>query len=94
MTRQEAPTASGAEPLAPLAMNDVEDAFLADVSESERELPGRRNLPPERLGAAYCKPRNRPDEAERTAAILGCLEPRNLVCRLLLTPILTATGTD
>lgn len=84
---QEAPTASGAEPLAPLAMNDA-TAFLADVSESERNcLAGA--IPPERLGVALQAP-EQVDEAER-AAILGCLEHESSL-RLLLTPVLTATG--
>ncbi len=79
--------AAAAQPLAPLAMDDA-NAFLADLSEAERScLAGA--IPPERLAAALQAP-ELVDETER-AAILGCLEHETSL-RLLLTPVLSATG--
>ena len=83
----EAPVTTGAEPLAPLAMDDV-DAFLSEVSEAEQScLSGA--LPPERLAAVLQSP-ELADE-EEPSALLGCLEHDTLL-RLLLTPVLSATG--
>ena len=83
----QASTTGDADPLAPLAMDDPA-AFLADLSEGERScLAGV--IAPERLAAALQDP-DLVDEAER-AALLGCLEHETTL-RLLLTPVLSATG--
>ena len=83
----DAPVTTDEEPLAPLTMDDV-DAFLSDVSEAERScLSGA--LPPERLAAVLQSP-ELADEEDRSA-LLGCLEHDTLL-RLLLTPVLSATG--
>ena len=83
----DAPVTTDEEPLAPLTMDDV-DVFLSDVSEAERRcLSGA--LPPERLAAVLQSP-ELADEEDRSA-LLGCLEHDTLL-RLLLTPVLSATG--
>ena len=67
---------------------DDPNAFLAHLSESERScLAGA--IAPERLAAALQDP-DLVDEAERKA-LLGCLEHETTL-RLLLTPVLSATG--
>ena len=77
----------GAEPLAPLAIDDA-NAFLADLSEAERScLSGA--MAPERLVAVLSAPQLA-DEAER-ATVLNCLQHETSL-RLLLTPVLSATG--
>jgi hypothetical protein len=86
-TTPDEPVASGGEPLAPLAMHDA-DAFLSDVSEEERScLSGK--LGAGRLEAVLAAP-ELADEADRSA-LLGCLE-HDTSLRLLLTPVLSATG--
>lgn len=83
----ETTTAGDSEPLAPLAINDP-NAFLADLSESERTcLSG--TIGPERLAALLRSP-ELSDEAGRSA-VLGCLE-RDTLLRLFLTHVLSATG--
>jgi hypothetical protein len=83
----DAPVTTDEEPLAPLTMDDV-DAFLSEVSEAERSCLSRA-LPPERLAAVLQYP-ELADEEDRSA-LLGCLEHDTLL-RLLLTPVLSATG--
>ena len=81
------PVAGDMEPLAPLPINDP-NAFLADLSEGERScLTG--TVGPERLAALLGNPESA-DEADRSA-LLGCLE-HDALLRLLLTPVLSATG--
>ena len=75
------------EPLAPLATKDA-DAFLADVSDSERMCLSD-NIPSDRVAMLATTP-ELATEAEREA-FLGCLE-HNTGLRLLLTPVLSATG--
>jgi hypothetical protein len=75
------------EPLTPLATEDA-DAFLADVSDSERMCLSD-NIPSDRLAVLATTP-ELATEAEREA-FLGCLE-HNTGLRLLLTPVLNATG--
>ena len=75
------------EPLAPLATKDA-DAFLADVSDSERMCLSD-NIPSDRMAMLATTP-ELATEAEREA-FLGCLE-HNTGLRLLLTPVLSATG--
>ena len=75
------------EPLAPLATKDA-DAFLADVSDSERMCLSD-NIPSDRVAMLATTP-ELATEAEREA-FLGCLE-HNTGLRLLLTPVLNATG--
>ena len=75
------------EPLAPLATKDA-DAFLADVSDSERMCLSD-NIPSDRMAMLATTP-ELATEAEREA-FLGCLE-HNTGLRLLLTPVLNATG--
>ena len=75
------------EPLAPLAAEDA-DAFLADVSDSERMCLSD-NIPSDRVAMLATTP-ELATEAEREA-FLGCLE-HNTGLRLLLTPVLNATG--
>ena len=76
-----------AEPLAPLATEDA-DAFLADVSDSE-SMCLSDHIPPDRLAVLATTP-ELATEAEREA-FLGCLE-HDTRLRLLLTPMLNATG--
>ena len=76
-----------AEPLAPLAAADA-DAFLADVSDSERMCLSD-NIPSDRVAMLATTP-ELATEAEREA-FLGCLE-HDARLRLLLTPVLNATG--
>ena len=81
------PIAGDAEPLAPLPIDDP-NAFLADMSEAELAcLSGA--ISPDRLAALLQNP-ELADEAERSA-LLGCLE-HDTRLRLLLTPVLSATG--
>ena len=75
------------EPLAPLATKDA-DAFLSDVSDSERMCLSD-NIPSDRVAMLATTP-ELATEAEREA-FLGCLE-HNTGLRLLLTPVLNATG--
>ena len=75
------------EPLAPLATKDA-DAFLAGVSDSERMCLSD-NIPSDRMAMLATTP-ELATEAEREA-FLGCLE-HNTGLRLLLTPVLNATG--
>ena len=75
------------EPLAPLAAEDA-DAFLSDVSDSERMCLSD-NIPSDRVAMLATTP-ELATEAEREA-FLGCLE-HNTGLRLLLTPVLNATG--
>ena len=75
------------EPLAPLATKDA-DAFLSDVSDSERMCLSD-NIPSDRVAMLATTP-ELATEAEREA-FLGCLE-HNTGLRLLLTPVLSATG--
>ena len=70
-----------AEPLAPLAAADA-DAFLADVSDSERMCLSD-NIPSDRMAMLATTP-ELATEAEREA-FLGCLE-HDARLRLLLTP--------
>lgn len=80
-------TADDATPLAPLPIDDP-NAFLADLSEGERScLSGA--ISPDRLAALLQNP-ELADEADRSA-LLGCLE-HDTRLRLLLTPVLSATG--
>ncbi|MCY4557012.1 MAG: hypothetical protein OXF79_11655 [Chloroflexi bacterium] len=82
-----AQSTGGAEPLAPLAIDDA-NAFLADLSEAERScLSGA--MAPERLAAVLSDPQLA-DDAER-ATVLDCLQHETSL-RLLLTPVLSATG--
>ncbi len=82
-----APANADIEPLAPLAIDDA-NAFLTDVSETERDcLAGA--LPPERLAATLRAP-ELADDADRTA-VLDCLGHETSL-RLLLTPVLSASG--
>jgi hypothetical protein len=76
-----------AEPLAPLAAENA-DALLADVSDSERMCLSD-NIPSDRLAVLATTP-ELATEAEREA-FLGCLE-HDTRLRLLLTPVLNATG--
>lgn len=80
-------TASDAEPLAPVATEDA-NALLADLSEEERSCLSRA-VSPDRLATLLRSP-DLADEADRSVA-LDCLE-RETQLRLLLTPILSATG--
>ena len=75
------------EPLAPLATKDA-GAFLSDVSDSERMCLSD-NIPSDRMAMLATTP-ELATEAEREA-FLGCLE-HNTGLRLLLTPVLNATG--
>ena len=75
------------EPLAPLDSEDA-DALLADVSSSE-SMCLSDNIPSDRLAVLATTP-ELATEAEREAFI-GCLEHDTLL-RLLLTPVLNATG--
>ena len=75
------------EPLAPLATKDA-DAFLSDVSDSERMCLSD-NIPSDRMAMLATTP-ELATEAEREA-FLGCLE-HDTGLRLLLTPVLNATG--
>ena len=75
------------EPLAPLAAEDA-DAFLADVSDSERMCLSD-NIPSDRVAMLATTP-ELATEVERET-FLGCLE-HNTLLRLLLTPVLSATG--
>ena len=75
------------EPLAPLAAEDA-DAFLADVSDSERMCLSD-NIPSDRMAMLTTTP-ELATEVERET-FLGCLE-HNTLLRLLLTPVLSATG--
>ena len=76
-----------AEPLAPLAAENA-DALLADVSSSE-SMCLSDNIPSDRLAVLATTP-ELATEAEREAFI-GCLE-HDTRLRLLLTPVLNATG--
>ena len=76
-----------AEPLAPLAAENA-DALLADVSDSE-SMCLSDNIPSDRLAVLATTP-ELATEAEREAFI-GCLE-HDTRLRLLLTPVLNATG--
>ena len=76
-----------AERLAPLAPEDA-DAFLADVSDSERMCLSD-NIPSDRMVTLATTP-ELASEADREAFI-ECLEHETLL-RLLLTPVLNATG--
>ena len=76
-----------AEPLAPLAAQDA-DALLSDVSDSE-SMCLSDNIPSDRLAVLATTP-ELATEAEREAFI-GCLE-HDTRLRLLLTPVLNATG--
>ena len=76
-----------AERLAPLAPEDA-DAFLADVSDSERMCLSD-NIPSDRMVTLATTP-ELASEGEREAFI-ECLEHETLL-RLLLTPVLNATG--
>ena len=76
-----------AERLAPLAPEDA-DAFLADVSDSERMCLSD-NIPSDRMVTLATTP-ELASEADREAFI-QCLEHETLL-RLLLTPVLNATG--
>ena len=76
-----------AEPLAPLAAENA-DALLADVSSSE-SMCLSDNIPSDRLAVLVTTP-ELATEAEREAFI-GCLE-HDTRLRLLLTPVLNATG--
>ena len=75
------------EPLTPLATEDA-DAFLADVSDSE-SMCLSDHIPPDRMAMLATTP-ELATEAEREA-FLGCLE-HDTRLRLLLTPVLNATG--
>ena len=75
------------ERLAPLAPEDA-DAFLADVSDSERMCLSD-NIPSDRMVTLATTP-ELASEGEREAFI-ECLEHETLL-RLLLTPVLNATG--
>ena len=75
------------EPLAPLDSEDA-DAFLAEVSDSERMCLSD-NIPSDRMAMLATTP-ELATEAE-SEAFLGCLE-HNTRLRLLLTPVLNATG--
>lgn len=81
------PAATDAAPLAPLPIADP-DAFLAEISESERNClsnsPGHDKL------AAVLQAPDMAEEADRSA-LLGCLEHETSL-RLLLTPVLSSTG--
>lgn len=81
------PEGTDAEPLAPLSIADP-DAFLADVSESERNCLSDA-LAHGRLAGVLQAP-EMADEADRSA-LLGCLEHETSL-RLLLTPVLSSTG--
>ena len=76
-----------AEPLAPLAAENA-DALLADVSSSE-SMCLSDNIPSDRLAVLATTP-ELATQAEREAFI-GCLE-HDTRLRLLLTPVLHATG--
>ena len=76
-----------AEPLAPLAAENA-DALLADVSSSE-SMCLSDNIPSDRLAVLATTP-ELATQAEREAFI-GCLE-HDTRLRLLLTPVLNATG--
>ena len=75
------------EPLTPLATEDA-DAFLADVSDSE-SMCLSDHIPPDRMAMLATTP-ELATESEREA-FLGCLE-HDTRLRLLLTPVLNATG--
>ncbi len=82
-----APANTDIEPLAALAINDVEE-FLTDVAEAERDCLSAA-LPTDRLAALLVAP-ELANEAERTA-VLGCLG-HDTSLRLFMTPVLSATG--
>ena len=87
MAAPTAPEATDAEPLVPLTIDDA-DGFLASVSDAERSCLSD-SLGHARLTAVLQAP-DLADEAER-AALLGCLEHETSL-RLMLTPVLSATG--
>jgi len=64
------------------------NAFLTGLSDAERQCVSTA-LPPERLAAALQAPES--VDAAESSALLGCLE-HDTALRLLLTPVLTATG--
>ena len=75
--------------LAPLPIGDLE-ALLSAVSDAERTcLTQSRNLPPDRLAQLASSPEL--TTPEERSALLGCLE-HDTELRLMLTPVLTATG--
>lgn len=79
----------GGDALSPLPIDDLE-ALLAEVSDAERDcLTASADLPPDRMAQLVRSPESAtPDEQ---AAFLGCLEHETEL-RLMLTPILSATG--
>ena len=81
------PIAGDAEPLAPLPIDDP-NAFLADMSEAELACLSAA-VGPDRLATLLGNP-DLASDADR-AALLGCLE-HDTRLRLLLTPVLSATG--
>ena len=82
------PEANGTDPLAPLTIDDA-NAFLGEVSEAERNCLSE-SLASDRLASVLRAPDLAP--AEDRSAVLGCVE-HDTVLRLLLTPVLAATGT-
>lgn len=81
------PVPTDGEPLAPLPIDDA-NAFLSEVSEAERNCASAA-LNDDRLAGVLQAP-DSADPAERSA-LLGCLEHETSL-RLLLTPVLSATG--
>ena len=74
---------------APLPIGDLE-ALLNEVSDAERAcLTQSRNLSPDRLAQLASSPELA--TPEERSAFLGCLE-HDTELRLMLTPVLTATG--
>lgn len=83
----EATAAGDSDPLAPLPIDDP-DALLASLSEGERSCLSAA-VGPDRLATLLRNP-DLASDADR-AALLGCLE-HDTRLRLLLTPVLSATG--
>ena len=78
-----------ADVLAPLPINDLE-AFLSEISDAERAcLTQNPDVPPDRMGQLASNPELA--TPEERAIMLGCLE-HDTELRLMLTPVLAATG--